>query len=1100
VLQRLARLAHAIAAAPSAVILAAGPDRVEGFAGCGLPAAWDDERDALIALCAEAAASAATLLASDVHSHPFLATLPAIARLGLASFLAVPLPADRQCRGGAICLLSREPRVWTDADRAAIEDLAVLFADAWSRPSDAGVAAEQRQKTAILNAIETGVYGMDGRGRCTFINRAGLAMVGYSPDEVFGTRIHELIHHSLPDGTPYPAADCPLLKGMQQGHAVRLENEVLWRKDGSFFTADYASFPMFEDGSVNGSVVTFQDTSRRGEARQRLTVQITVSRILAGSQDRATAMEQVLAAIGSGLGLQVGSFWCLDEHDRLLRPAARWVAPGVHADDVLATAADATFACGRGLPGRVWAEAAPVHIPDISAAADLPQREAAIASGLTSAFAFPVQVGTRVLGVIGYFGRDRLTPDDDYLDNVAMLGRQIGQYLRRKSVEEALRESEERFRSLVEATSAIVWTADAKGTFAAPQESWSRFTGLPAAALQNDGWLAVIHPDDRAATVKAWARAIRSPGLYKIEHRVRRYDGEYRHMMVRAVPITQADNGVREWFGLHIDVTDRRRVEQELAAAKEAAEEANRAKSQFLANMSHELRTPLSAVIGYSEMIAEELAGMGAETMLQDMQKIEANARHLLELINSVLDISKIEAGKMELHAEDVEVAALVQQVAATVQPLIDKKGNTLVVEVADAAGRMHTDVVKLRQCLFNLLSNAAKFTEAGRITLAATPGEGEDDGCVVFRVEDTGIGMSGEQARRLFQRFMQADSSTTRRFGGTGLGLAITKAFAQMMGGDIRLATEEGVGTTFTLTLPRDLRELRAAPRIAGQPAPGGEQPAADGDVILVVDDERPMRELLTRFLEREGFAVAEAEDAPSGLALARSLHPRAILLDVMMPRIDGWSLLSSLKADAELADIPVIMVSVVREKGLARSLGASDYFTKPVNWQRLKRVLDRYRTSDVASCVALIVDDDAETRQVMRSALESDGWAVVEAADETVAFALLAQWRPSIILLDVQMSGMNGFAFIQALRANPEYRSIPIIVATGNELTPEQRERLNGNVRQIVAKDLHDAQALADELREAIASLPRPPALPTPSAAAAAPTGDAHAPTAAD
>jgi anti-sigma regulatory factor (Ser/Thr protein kinase) len=343
--------------------------------------------------------------------------------------------------------------------------------------------------------------------------------------------------------------------------------------------------------------------------------------------------------------------------------------------------------------------------------------------------------------------------------------------------------------------------------------------------------------------------------------------------------------------------------------------------------MSHELRTPLSAIIGYAELLDEEVEELGGpgEAVREDLGKIEGSARHLLTLINGVLDLSKVEAGKMEVHLEPFDLAPLVREVCDTVQSLVEKNGNRLRWRCRKGWGRMTSDPVKLRQCLFNLLSNAAKFTENGEVRLEVAL----EEGWAVFRVTDTGIGMTPEQQARLFRRFAQADASTTRRFGGTGLGLALTRAFATMLGGDIAVESEDGRGTTFSLSLPLD---ARGAPR---------EGPVAEPDVaeVLVIDDDPHMRDLLTRFLERDGLSVAVAANGEVGLELARELKPDAVLLDVMMPRMDGWAVLGALKADPQTADIPVIMISMIRETGLAYSLGPRTISPSPSTGRASRR-----------------------------------------------------------------------------------------------------------------------------------------------------------------
>ncbi len=608
----------------------------------------------------------------------------------------------------------------------------------------------------------------------------------------------------------------------------------------------------------------------------------------------------------------------------------------------------------------------------------------------------------------------------------------------RKRTEARLRDSEERFRTLTEASAAIVWTASRDGTFEAPQAEWASFTGQSAEEYTGLGWLDAIHPDDRQSTLDHWHVALQSRERYVVEHRLRRADGLWRHMDVTAVPILDETGEVREWVGQHSDITERKLAELELSAAKEAAESANRAKSAFLANMSHELRTPLSAVIGYSEMMEEELEDAGQHELLGDLRKIESNARHLLSLINDVLDLSKIEANRMDTYAETIDVAALMREVGGTVDGLVKAKGNALSLDLGADLGTMRTDAVKLRQCLFNLIGNAAKFTENGVVTLSVQRDSSGPDATLVFVIRDTGIGMTEDQLGRLFQRFTQADETTTRKFGGTGLGLAITKAFARLLGGDISVESTYGEGTAFTITLPATM------PEIVGEevaPAPSHAPMTGEHSGVLVIDDDAAQRDLMVRFLERQGFTAITAADGATGLEMARQHLPRAILLDVMMPKMDGWSVLTALKVDPKLAAIPVVMVTFVDERTLSASLGAVDLVNKPVDWDRLKNVLDRLREAEGE---ILVVDDDPGVRERLRTMLERSGYTVGEAGDGAEALKRVMHGPPRAILLDLTMPVMDGFAFLHALRERPGCQDIPVIVFSARDISSADREQL--------------------------------------------------------
>lgn len=532
------------------------------------------------------------------------------------------------------------------------------------------------------------------------------------------------------------------------------------------------------------------------------------------------------------------------------------------------------------------------------------------------------------------------------------------------------------------------------------------------------------------------------------------------------------------------DVTDRRRAEEEVAKAKETAEAANRTKSLFLANMSHELRTPLNAILGYSEMLQEEAMDQGLEGFLPDLQRIHVSGKHLLSLINDILDLSKIEAGKMDLYLETFSVPKLIEEVVQTIQPLVNTNSNTLTVICPPNLGTMHADMTKTRQSLFNLLSNAAKFTKQGAISLEASRETMEDREWIWFRVADTGIGMTPEQLVKLFQTFSQADTSTTRKFGGSGLGLALTRRFCQLMGGDVTVNSVSGASSTFTIKLPAIVQDLdHSDPPVASSVESvsiheNDPQPLI-GRSILVIDDDASQRDLMRRFLMAEGFAVQTASDGEEGMRLARRLRPLAITLDVMMPGIDGWTMLSQLKADAALRGIPVIMLTMVDDKKRGYALGAANYMTKPVDRKGLSEILRKYSCSS-PPCSALVVDDDESTRKMIRAVLERAGWAVMEAENGKVALERVAEDCPALIILDLVMPEMDGIEFACELHKHKDWSSIPIVVLTSKDLTQEDLHRLNGNVHAVLDKRGRPREELMRQVGQLLSALSVPNATP--------------------
>ena len=504
--------------------------------------------------------------------------------------------------------------------------------------------------------------------------------------------------------------------------------------------------------------------------------------------------------------------------------------------------------------------------------------------------------------------------------------------------------------------------------------------------------------------------------------------------------------------------------------ARAAAEEGTRAKSEFLANMSHELRTPMNAIIGYSEMLEEELEEEGHQTYLADIGKIQTAARHLLSLINDILDLSKVEAGRMDLYLERFDLKAMIDECMATVKPLLDERAIGLDSSLADDLGSVYADSTKLRQMLLNLLSNAGKFTHEGVVVVSAERFSKQTAPWIRIAVRDSGIGIDPEQLESIFQSFTQADRSTTREYGGTGLGLAITRRFCRMMGGDITVSSSPGHGSTFTIELPVEVNAVDAASgALSDDEAVSLEiESSGEGPLILIIEDDADARQVLARTLTRDGFQIAEAPDGARGLELARELQPALITLDVMMPGLDGWSVLRQLKADPELRGIPIVMVTIVGERALGHALGAADYLQKPVDREALlasvRRLIDKTGRS------VLIVDDDDDVRNLLRRSLEQEGMSVREAINGAEALASITTEAPDLVLLDLMMPVMDGFEFLRRL---PELRQAmpPVIVLTAKTLTQAEIRELAASTVEVLAKGAQEADSVAAEVRRLLA-----------------------------
>ena len=1015
---------------------------------------------------------------------------------------------------------------------------------------DINIIREHKQLLSMLQAVlestDAGILAVDSNGNICNYNQKFVEMWGLSASQGKLSRsTFDSVKKTIFTGFPNAIEQLKDPQGFIQ-NAIEVSadsdskiGELLEFKDGKIIELN--SLPSKKVGANRvGRVWSFRDVTERKKVEQSLQYRVEFAQLIASLSTHFISgplseidkgIDRTLEAVATLSGFDSSYIYLLSEDKTRADKTYEWCAVGIRAikdssdkqidiaqipwiAEKLARAeclyipeigeltppaiAEIAYFIGQNpaefqtdSPSQTANQTAIPSIPSIGASINnveskKPQKN------IQSLIIIPLICSKTLVGFLGFDAlKQRAGQSPEISTQLKMVGEMLANALERKRAEIALIQEKLSYRSIFENAVEGIFQTTPTGRYLRANRALAEIYGYESSAqmlaeLTDINREFYVDPNRRAEFI-AQLGAVRQ--VSKFESQVYRRDGSTIWISENARSICDESGSVLYYEGTVQDITAGKLAESALHQALEAAESANRAKSTFLANMSHELRTPLNAIIGYSEMLTEEAEELGDEAFVPDLEKIRSAGKHLLSMIDDILDISKIEAGRMDLYLETFDIHALIESAVATARPLVEKNGNTVEVYCRDNLDTMHADMTKVRQVLLNLLSNAAKFTQNGKIAIGVERIKNEqlkminqeessqilisNSEFLSFRVADTGIGMTKEQLQRVFQPFTQADASTTRKYGGTGLGLAISQRFCQMMGGSIEASSTLGSGSTFTVLLPSAIQQ----PEIANKVRDSASSPGAPAvGTVLVVDDDPISRDLIERALSRQGLHIEVADGGEQALRLAKKLRPDVITLDVIMPGMDGWTVLSALKADPELASIPVILLSFVGNKSLGFALGASDYLTKPVDGKRLAALLNKYRRDQ--DCVAsnnltgqiLIVEDDVATRKILRRILEKQGWAVTEADSGRAALEKLEIARPHLILLDLMLPDMDGFELIGELRKSHSRDPIPIVAITGKDLTPAESQQLNGYVARVLQKGVYSCDTLLRDVRSIV------------------------------
>ncbi|HVA00254.1 MAG TPA: PAS domain S-box protein [Terriglobia bacterium] len=899
------------------------------------------------------------------------------------------------------------------------------------------VMRESEEKVRLLlDSTAEGIYGVDLKGNCTLANAACLRILGYeSPGELLGKNMHELMHYARAGGTPYPPEECRIYQAFRKEERVHVDDEVLWRANGTSFPAEYWSYPVRKEGKLAGAVATFLDITERKRAEEAM---------VASERRYADLFENAQDAIFTN-DLS-GRFTSVNRAAERLTGYTREELVGMTAPQLvrpemgdLARQEIARLTVARGDPAtREW--------------------EIITKDGRR----VPLEVSTRTIY------------DGDRPAGIQAIARDVTE---RKRTEEAMRESELRFRQLTENINEVFWISDPQLTkmiYISP--AYERIWGTTQQSLYDNpmSFADAIHPDDRERVLAKLAG--HAQGGLDEEYRVVQPDGSVRWVRARTFPIRDERGVVYRACGIAQDITARIQADEELCKAKETAEAASRAKSEFLATMSHEIRTPMNGIIGMTDLALDtDLTPEQREYL--GMVKESGDA--LLTLINDILDFSRIEAGKFALDTTEFDLEDCLTNTAKTFAPRAHQKGLELSYQIQpDVPKTLMGDPSRLRQIVINLLGNAVKFTERGEVVLRVeTESLAASEACLHFAISDTGTGIPQDKQKMIFEAFTQVDSSMTRKYGGSGLGLTISSKLVRMMNGRLWVESELGVGSTFHFTA-----------RFAVQKVPARMEPREtvelQGMPVLVVDDNATNRRILGAMLRHWRMEPALAEGGDAALATMEQNAASGktfplVLIDAQMPEMDGFDLAERIKQNPKLATATIMMLTSAGHRGDAarcRELGIAAYLIKPIRQSELLQAilealgkpsgrLDRVplvtrhslRETHKAAHI-LLAEDNAVNQMLVIRLLEKRGLSVTAAGNGKEALAALEKQSFDLVLMDIQMPEMDGFEATARIREKEKTTGarLPIIALTAYAMKGDEERCRAAGMDDYIAKPI--------------------------------------------